>query len=82
MGIVQEVKIWPYEQMVYAQPRICPGEWDAQTSQGFWDINGSPNLGPTTRPSDCQQKQMNLPNCEHCCPVWQQSKIKRKRKEW
>ena len=30
--------------MVYAQPRICPGEWDAQTPLGFWDTNGSPNL--------------------------------------
>ena len=27
--------------MVYAQPRICPGEWDIQTSLGFWDTNGS-----------------------------------------
>ena len=25
--------------MVYAQPRICPGEWDAQTHLGFWDTN-------------------------------------------
>ena len=25
--------------MVYAQPRICPGEWDAETPLGFWDTN-------------------------------------------
>ena len=32
LGIVQEVKIWPYEQMVYAQPRICSGKvlWDIE----------------------------------------------------
>ena len=43
--------------MVHAQPRIRPGEWDAQTSLGFWDTNGSPNLGQTTRPSENQQKK-------------------------
>ena len=43
--------------MVYAQPRIRLGEWDAQTSLGFWDTNGSPNLGQMTRPSDNQQLQ-------------------------
>ena len=42
--------------MVYAQPRICPGEWDAQTSLGFWERGGSPNPGKTTGPSDSQQK--------------------------
>ena len=26
LGIVQEIEIWPYEQMVYAQHRICLGE--------------------------------------------------------
>ena len=26
LKIVQEIEIWPYEQMIYAQPRICPGE--------------------------------------------------------
>ena len=41
---MQEIEIWPKEQMVYAQPRICSEEWDAQNSQGFWDINGWPNL--------------------------------------
>ena len=28
-GIVQEIEIWPNEQLVYAQPRIRRGEWDA-----------------------------------------------------
>ena len=31
MGIVQEIEIWPFEQMVYAQPNISPGEWDIHT---------------------------------------------------
>ena len=43
--------------MVYAQSRISPGEWDVQTSLGFWDTNGSPNLGQMRRPSDSQQKK-------------------------
>ena len=30
----------PYEQVVYAQTRICPVEWEAQTSLEFWDTNG------------------------------------------
>ena len=42
--------------MIYAQPRIRPGKWDAQNSLGFWDTNGSPILGQTTRHSDSQQK--------------------------
>ena len=27
--------------MVHTQTRICPGEWDAQNSLGFWDTNRS-----------------------------------------
>ena len=43
--------------MVYTQPRIHSGEWDAQTSQGFWNTNRSPNLCPMTRLSDSLQKK-------------------------
>ena len=43
--------------MVYAQLRICPAEWDAETPLGFWDPNGSPNLGQKTRPYNNQQKE-------------------------
>ena len=32
---MQETEIWPYEQMVYAQPRICPRNWDEQIQ---WDF--------------------------------------------
>ena len=58
-AIVQEIEIWPYEQMVYVQTSICPGKWDAQTPLGFWNINRSPNLGQTTRPSNNQQEKEN-----------------------
>ena len=74
-AIVQEIEIWPYEQVVYAQPGICQREWNAQTSLKFWDTNRSLNLGQTTRHNDSQQKkdtQMNQPKS---------SKIKRKGKE-
>ena len=57
LGIVQEIEIWPCEQVVYAQPRICPRKWNAQNSLGFWDTNGSPNLAQTTRPIDNQQQK-------------------------
>ena len=43
--------------MVYAQPKICPGEWYAQTSLEFSQMNRLPNLGQTTRPSDNQQQK-------------------------
>ena len=35
--------------MVHAQPRIRPTKLDAQTHLGFWDTNGSPNLGKTKK---------------------------------
>ena len=57
LGIVQEIEIWPYEQMIYAQTSICPREWDTQTPLGFWDTNRSPNLDQKTRPYDNQQKK-------------------------
>ena len=43
--------------MVYARSKIFPVEWDAQTLLAFWDTNGSPNLGYTTRPSNNKQKK-------------------------
>ena len=32
---MQEILIWPYEQIVYAQPSICSGEWDKLS----WDFD-------------------------------------------
>ena len=46
---MQEISIWPYEQMVYALLNFSPGEWYTQTLLGFWHPNGSLNLGQTTR---------------------------------
>ena len=34
-GIVQESEVWPYERMVHAQPRICPGE---SREKLLWDF--------------------------------------------
>ena len=70
--------IWPVEQVVYARPRICPGEWDAQTSQGIWDTNRS-KLGQTIRLSDSQQKKRTCRIVDFDARL--ESKIKRKRKE-
>ena len=33
------IMIWPYENMVYAQPRIHLEKSDAETSLEFWDEN-------------------------------------------
>ena len=57
LRIVQEISMWPSEQMEYVQPSICPGEWDTQTFMGLWHRNGSPNLSQTTKPYNNQQKQ-------------------------
>ena len=54
LEIVQEIKIRSNKWLVYAQLRICCKKWDAQTPMGFWDTNGSPNLGPMTRPYNTQ----------------------------
>ena len=76
LGIVQEIEIWPYKQMVYAQPRIHPRKWVAQKFLWFWDTNMSSYLGPTTRTSDSQQQEQqqqqqkdNLPNSEFAVPA-------------
>ena len=71
------ILIWPCEQELHAQPRICSGELDAQTSQGFWDINWSPHLSQTTRLRNRQKKKENLPKSGLYRPARPQSKIKR-----
>ena len=40
-------------------PESVPREKDSKYSLRFWDTNGSPNLGQTTRPSDSQQSKEN-----------------------
>ena len=43
LGIEQEIEIWPYEQMVYAQHRIPPWKW-ASWILKYRRINESRNL--------------------------------------
>ena len=76
LGIVQEVEVWPYEQMVYAQPRICHGEWDTQTPLGFWDTNGSPNLGQTTRLYNNERKKRTCRIVNFAVPADHRIKLK------
>ena len=63
LGIVQEIDVWPYYQIVHVQTRICPGEWD---SLRFWDTNRSSYPSHKTRPYDNKkqtqkrQKRENL----------------------
>ena len=69
--MVQKTEVSPCEQMVYAQTRIYPGEWDTQTPLGFWDKNRSPNLGQTTRPcNNQQQKEKKKMNKERKKRTW------------
>ena len=35
LGIVKEIEIWTYKQMIYAQARICPRKWEEQACVGF-----------------------------------------------
>ena len=81
LGIVQEIEIWLYEQMVYAQLRVCPVEWHKQTPQGFWDTNGSRNLGQTTRPSYNQQENRTLRIVDFAVPADHRVKWKENEKK-
>ena len=80
LGIVQEVVTWTYEQMVYAQPRICPGEWNTQTPQGFWHANGSPYLGQTNRPYNNPQKRRTCRIVDFVVPAEHRVKLKESEK--
>ena len=68
--------------MVYAQPRICPGGWEAQISLGFWETNVWSNLAQTTRPSDShkKEKKKNLLCRELCYPTHHWLKLKESEK--
>ena len=68
--------MWSYDQMVYVQTRIFPGEWLALSPMGFCDTNRSSNLGQTTEPYNNQQQKREL------AELWtllnqQQSKMER-----
>ena len=42
--------------MVYAKPDISPGKRDTHIPLGYWQQDGSLNLGQTSRPYNNQQK--------------------------
>ena len=65
-GIVQETEIRPHNQIVHLQPRICPGEWDAQNYLWVLDTNRSHYSSQKTKRSNGQQKKDNPPNCRLC----------------
>ena len=88
-GILQEIEIWPYEQVVYAKPRICHGEWDGGFSGVL--IYKKHHLISARRPDlvivnnnkkkKKEKKKDNLPNSGIYRSSWLQCKIERKRKE-
>ena len=78
---MQENEILPYEQLVYVQANICPGEWHTQTPMGFWDKNGSLNHSQATRPYNNQQKKRTCRIVDFDVPALPQSKSERKWKE-
>ena len=58
LEIMQEIEIWPYYQMVHAQTRIHPGEWD--TKKILWDFGIEThhlNLARRLKPSDNYEKR-------------------------
>ena len=73
---MQEIYVWPYKQVVYAQPGIHTGERDTQTLLGFWDANDY--LISARRPNleIFNNKKESLPNSGLCNGP--HSKIKRK----
>ena len=49
-------EVWPFEKWYVHNPEpIIENE-----KMGFWDTNGSPNLGQTTRPSDSEKKRKKV----------------------
>ena len=54
---MQEIEIWQYCLVVYAQTRIIHAEWDAQNSLEFWNTNRSHNPAETIWPRDSKQKK-------------------------
>ena len=67
--------------MVYAQPSICPGEWDISTPMGFWHTNRSHNLGQTTRPYINQQKKRTCKIVDFAVAADHRKKLKENEKK-
>ena len=75
-----EIEICPYKQVVYAQPRIHPEEWDVQTSLGLWNTNRSPNLSQTSKLNDSQQKKRTCWIVDIAFPTDHEVKLKEREK--
>ena len=75
--IIRNRLLFVQEQMVYAQPRICPGEWDTQIPRGF-EIQTNPQIS-ARRPDNMiiNKKEVRLQNCGLRCPGGPESKIER-----
>ena len=71
-----DIWIWPYQQMVYAQPSIYPRKWHTQTPMGLWHTHGSPNLGQKTRPYNNQQKKRTCKIVNFAVPADHRIKLK------
>ena len=67
--------------MVYAQPRICSGEWDAQIPLGFWDTNGSPNHGHKPGSYNNQQKRRTCRIADIAIPAEHRVKLNESEKK-
>ena len=58
LRIMQVIKIWPKNQMIFTQTSIHTRDWGACIYQGFWDRNGLLNPVEKNRPSVGYKKLM------------------------
>ena len=56
LGILEEIKIFLYSQMVCAKTKIFPWQWNPWIYIEVWDTNWSPNLDQKTRLSYYQKE--------------------------
>ena len=80
LGIVQEIKIWPYYQMVDALTRLSPKN---EKNKILWDFETQTNhLIPIQRLNFVnQQEEKDLSTSGFCHSIRQESENKRKRKD-
>ena len=79
---MQEVQIWPFEQMVYAQPRIRPRN---EMPKVLWDFEIQTNPLISARRLDLvivkRRKKDNQPNSRLCRSGGPRGETEGKRKE-
>ena len=73
LGIVQELKIWLYYQIVSAQTRISPKKCDPENSQVFSDTNRSLNPSEMAKANVNKQKKKNFSSGRFYHSSWPQS---------